>query len=154
MVNEEPYPGLTSLEFLRKERVLYWAKWQVLHGRRQLVSWDVWLSPLTSATLMFSWISLNRPPWQQGGRRGWCQVSIALTPGATNTLQWPVQRAAKSQDGANPIKAGPSSDCRLKLACMKSESLVMVGQLYYREYVPGSCTHRPSNHESRQYLTC
>ena len=21
------------------------------------------------------------------------------------------------------------------------------------EYVPGSCTHRPSNHESRQYLT-
>ena len=25
---------------------------------------------------------------------------------------------------------------------------------YYREYVPGPCTHRPSNHESRQYLTC
>ena len=74
--------------------------------------------------------------------------------GATNTLQWPVQRAAKSRDGANPIKAGLSSDSRLKLACLKSESLVTVGQLYYREYVPGSCTHRPSNHESRQYLTC
>ena len=26
---------------------------QVLHGCRQLVSWDVWLSPLTSATLIF-----------------------------------------------------------------------------------------------------
>ena len=49
-------------------------------------------------------------------------------PGATNTLQWPVQRAAKSRDGANPIKAGLSSDCRLKLACMKLESLVTVGQ--------------------------
>jgi hypothetical protein len=48
--------------------------------------------------------------------------------GATNTLQWPVQRAAKSRDGANPIKAGLSSDCRLKLAYMKLESLVTVGQ--------------------------
>ncbi len=48
--------------------------------------------------------------------------------GATNALQWPVQRAAKLQNGANPIKAGLSSDCRLKLACMKSESLVIAGQ--------------------------
>ena len=29
---------------------------------------------------------------------------------------------------ANPIKIGPSSDCRLQLACMKSELLVIVGQ--------------------------
>jgi len=52
-----------------------------------------------------------------------------------------------------PSKPVSGSDSRLKLACLKSESLVTVGQLYYREYVPGSCTHRPSNHESRQYLT-
>jgi hypothetical protein len=26
-----------------------------------------------------------------------------------------------------------------------------VRSAHYREYVPGSCTHRPSNHESRQY---
>ena len=53
---------------------------------------------------------------------------MALMSWATHVLQWPVQRAAKSRDGANPIKAGLSSDCRLKLAYMKSESLVTVGQ--------------------------
>lgn len=53
---------------------------------------------------------------------------MSLMPRATQTLQWPVQRAAKSQDGANPIKAGLSSDCRLKLACMKSELLVIAYQ--------------------------
>ena len=53
---------------------------------------------------------------------------MSLTPWATHTLQWPVQWAAKSQDGANPIKAGLSSDCRLQLACMKLESLVMAYQ--------------------------
>ena len=45
-------------------------------------------------------------------------------------------------------KAGLSSDCRLQLACMKLESLVIVGHLYYGEYVPEPCTHRPSSHES------
>ena len=45
-------------------------------------------------------------------------------------------------------KAGLSSDCRLQLACMKSESLVTAGQLNGGEYVPGPCTHRPSRHES------
>lgn len=29
---------------------------------------------------------------------------------------------------SKPAKAGPSSDCRLQLACMKSESLVIAGQ--------------------------
>jgi hypothetical protein len=49
-------------------------------------------------------------------------------------------------------KAGLSSDCRLQLACMKSELLVTAGQLYCGEYVPGLCTHRPSRHGSWQYL--
>ena len=47
------------------------------------------------------------------------------------------------------LKTGLSSDCRLQLACMKSELLVNAGQLYGVEYVPGPCTHRPSHHESR-----
>jgi hypothetical protein len=47
------------------------------------------------------------------------------------------------------LKTVLSSDCRLQLACMKLESLVMVHQLRHREYVPGPCTHRPSHHESR-----
>ena len=45
-------------------------------------------------------------------------------------------------------KADLSSDCRLKLACMKLELLVIVGQQYYGECVPGPCTHRPSYHGS------
>src|SRR5947208_15937762 len=53
---------------------------------------------------------------------------MALTSGATHTLQWPVQWAARPRGGANPTKAGLSSDCRLQLACMKSELLVTAGQ--------------------------
>jgi hypothetical protein len=34
------------------------------------------------------------------------------------------QGASRSQS----LKAGPSSDCRLQLACMKAESLVTAGQ--------------------------
>ncbi len=41
-----------------------------------------------------------------------------------------------------------SSDCRLQLAYMKLESLVIAGQLYSGEFVPGPCTHRPSHHGS------
>ncbi len=49
---------------------------------------------------------------------------------------------------SQPQKPDLSSDCRLKLACMKSESLVIAGQPYCGEYVPGPCTHRPSHHGS------
>ena len=38
------------------------------------------------------------------------------------------QRVANPRGGANPSKAGLSSDCRLQLACMKLELLVTVGQ--------------------------
>ena len=46
-------------------------------------------------------------------------------------------------------KTGPSSDWSLQPDSMKPESLVMAHQLRRREYVPGSCTHRPSHHGSR-----
>ena len=42
-----------------------------------------------------------------------------------------------------------SSDWGLQLAPMKSESLVIAGQLYRGEYVLKSCTHRPSSQGSR-----
>ena len=48
-------------------------------------------------------------------------------------------------------KADPSSDWRLKLASMKSELLVIADQHCRGEYVPGSCTHRPSHHGSRKH---
>ncbi len=50
--------------------------------------------------------------------------------------------------GSQSNKAGLSSDCRLQLACMKSELLVTARQQQCGEYVPGPCTHRPSRHGS------
>jgi hypothetical protein len=54
-------------------------------------------------------------------------------------------RRSKSQ------KADLSSDCSLQLDYMKTELLVMASQQHRREYVPGSCTHRPSHHGSWFY---
>jgi hypothetical protein len=45
-------------------------------------------------------------------------------------------------------KAGLSSDRSLQLDSVKLELLVIANQLRRGEYVPGPCTHRPSNHES------
>src|SRR5205807_9356087 len=56
-------------------------------------------------------------------------------------------------EGREPAKVSqsqkrrPSSDCRLQLACMKLESLVIAGQQHRGECVPEPCTHRPSSHE-------
>ena len=77
-----------------------------------------------------------------------------LMPWATRMIQWPVQRVAKPQGGANPIKTGLSSDWSLQLDSMKSESLVIAGQPYRGEYVLKSCTHRPSMQGSWEYLKC
>ena len=49
------------------------------------------------------------------------------------------------------LKARLGSDCRLKPACMKAELLVIADQQCRGEYVPGSCTHRPSHHGSEQH---
>jgi hypothetical protein len=55
-------------------------------------------------------------------------------------------RVSKSQ------KTVLSSDCTLQLEYMKLESLVIANQLCCGEYVLGSCTHRPSHHESWLHL--
>ena len=53
---------------------------------------------------------------------------MALMPRARNVLQWPVQWAAMPRGGANPIKAGLSSDWSLQLDSMKAELLVIADQ--------------------------
>lgn len=45
------------------------------------------------------------------------------------------------------LKTHLSPDKRLQFAFLKLESLVIPCQLYRGEYVPRSCTHRPSNYE-------
>ena len=67
---------------------------------------------------------------------GYTRATMAGTMGCE------LARASQSQ------KPGLNSDCRLQLACMKLESLVIAGQPYGGEYVLGPCTHRPSHHGS------
>ena len=76
--------------------------------------------------------SSQRGPYVQGYTR----ATMAGTEGSKT------ERSSKSH------KTGPSSDCSLQLDYMKLELLVMACQQYRREYVPGSCTHRPSHHGS------
>ena len=68
--------------------------------------------------------------------QGYTRATMVGTKGS-QTARW-----SKSH------KAGPSSDCSLQLDYMKLELLVMAYQLQRREYVHGSCTHRPSHHGS------
>ena len=49
-------------------------------------------------------------------------------------------------------KAILSSDRSLQLDFVKLESLVIANQQCRGEYVLGSCTHRPSHHESLLHL--
>ena len=67
---------------------------------------------------------------------GYKRATMAGTK-RSNMVTW-----SKSQ------KAGLSSDCSLQLDYMKLELLVIANQPCRGEYVPGPCTHRPSNHES------
>ena len=60
-------------------------------------------------------------------------------------------KRSKPARGSKPQKAVLSSDWSLQLDSMKLESLVIANQQRRGEYVPGPCTHRPSNHESWQY---
>jgi hypothetical protein len=71
-------------------------------------------------------------------------------PGYKRTTMGETMRY-KPAKGSKPQKLTPSSDCRLKLVCMKADSLVIVGQLYNGEYVLRSCTHRPSHYGSLPY---
>ena len=76
---------------------------------------------------------------------------MALTPGATHVIQWPVQRAANPRGGANRTKTGLSSDCRLQLACMKSELLVIADQHAAVNTFPGLV--HTARHTTRVYNT-
>ena len=102
----EPYQGLTCACRPRK--------------RGGLRGWRTGAAWLSSARAVRCWVKSRneRNPrgqlqiWpdrrsQTGGGWGRRQVSMALTPWATRTLQWPGQRAAKPRGGANPPKPVP-----------------------------------------------
>ena len=68
--------------------------------------------------------------------QGYTRTTMVGTEGS-KTARW-----SQSQ------KPHLSPDWSLQLDSMKSESLVIADQHCCGEYVPGSCTHRPSHHGS------
>ena len=85
----------------------------------------------------FSWELWRDCRGQHGGRWGRRQIIMPLMSWATHVLQWSVQREAKRRRGANPQKAGPSSDCGLQPAHMKLELLVIANQNVAVNTFPG-----------------
>ncbi len=71
--------------------------------------------------------------------------------GCTRATMAPTNRSETAR-WSKSEKRRLSSDCRLQLAYMKLESLVIADQLCCGEYVPEPCTHRPSSHGSWEYL--
>ena len=69
------------------------------------------------------------------------------TLGYTHATMDSTERSQPAR-GSKSQKAVLSSDCTLQLEYMKLESLVIADQQCRGEYVLGSCTHRPSHHES------
>ena len=63
-------------------------------------------------------------------------------------------RASAAREVGPIAKTRLSSDRGLQPDPAKLDSLVIAHQPWRGEYVPGPCTHRPSSHESREYLKC
>jgi hypothetical protein len=76
---------------------------------------------------------------------------MALTSGATNVLQWQSQWAATSREDANLQNLSQfglfSATREHEVGIASNRASACRG-----EYVPGSCTHRPSRHGSWFYL--
>ena len=155
MLREEPYLGLTSSDSRRDTVSPSGAERQVLHGCRQLVSWDVGLSPLTSATLIpschhsvgHSMETAGVKP-EEGGDD--VKSSWPLYPGRHTCYNgW--YRGLPTREGELISKIRPQF--RLKSAIRLHEAGIASNgrSARCREYVPGPCTHRPSSDESPEY---
>ena len=129
---EEPYQVLTSFDNPRDRTFPSGTKWQVVHGCRQLVSWDVGLSPATSATPIVSCqhsvghsneTAGDKP--EEGGDdvKSSCPLRLGLQAcynGRYNKKQY--------CEVEQICKVGLSSDWSLQLDFMKLESLVIPNQ--------------------------
>ncbi len=152
---EEPYPDLTSCGNLLETGGL-------LRDCRTGAAW------LSSARVVRCWVKSrnerNPCPMLPASKVGdsWGTAGDKPEEGGDDVKSsWPLRlglhtcyngqhKGLPASDGDESQKVGLSSDCSLQLDCMKSESLVIVDQPCYGEYVPGPCTHRPSRHGSRE----
>ena len=141
---------MQTIEILCSVFIPTW--WQVVHGCRQLVSWDVRLSPVTSATLVFSCQRVMAGTLErlslmgkEGGDdvKSACPLWLGLHTyynGRYNEEQYrEVEQNSKSRS-----KFGLESATRLHEVGIASNR----GSACRGEYVPGPCTHRPSHHPS------
>ena len=62
---------------------------------------------------------------------------MPLMAWATHVLQWSATEGSEAVRQSKPQKPDLSSDCRLQLACMKSESLVIANQHVAVNTFPG-----------------
>ena len=105
----------------------------MVHGCRQLVSWDVRLSPATSATPVISCQqvklgTLIRLPVINRRKVGMTSNHHALyVLGYTRTTM-AITKRSEAARWSKTQKSSLSSDWRLKFAFMKPELLVMAGQ--------------------------
>ena len=138
---EEPYLDLTSPELPVIGEVASATGRQVVHGCRQLVSWDVGLSPATSATPIVSCHHLvghssetARVNREEGGDdvKSSCPLCLGL-----HTCYNGKYREKQDREVEPNYKTCLSSDCRLKLACMKLELLVIANQHVAVNTFPG-----------------
>ena len=126
---------------------------QVVHGCRQLVSCDVGLSPATSATPVTccqhsvgdSCETAGVKP-EEGGDD--VKSSCPLCPGlhtCYNGRHNGLPTRESERIPQNRSQFGSQAATRLREVGVASNR----GSACRGEYVPGSCTHRPSHHPSR-----
>ena len=139
---EEPYQVLTSFWPHLNRCFPSGQKRQVVHGCRQLVSWDVGLSPATSATPIFSSQqvrlgTLERLPgitWRKVGTTSnhHAPYDLGDTRATMAVTEW-----GEPARGSKPQKGRPSSDCSLQPDYTKLESLVIANQNVAVNTFPG-----------------
>src|ERR1700691_1468839 len=91
--------------------------------------------------------TLRRLPVSNRRKAGMTSSPHGLYAWGCTRATMPRTKGCQPARGSQSQKTRPSADCRLQLACMKLESLVIAGQLHCGECVPEPCTHRPSSHE-------
>ena len=122
---------------------------QVLHGCRQLVSWDVGLSPATSATPVISCHRFGQYSGETAGDKpeeggGYVKSHGPYGPGYTRATM--VSTWARKGDLEQISKRYPSSDCTLQLGY--EVGMLVIADQHAAVNTFGSCTHRPSHHGS------
>ena len=151
MRREEPYQGLTCAQNSWRH--------EVLRGARTGAAW------LSSARAVRCWVK------SRNERNPWCQLhDLARLPratgrkaGMTSSQHGPyvlgdTHATMVETTGSQPARGSQSQQTRSQFGLQAATRLHEVGvasnrgSAHHGEYVPGSCTHRPSHHESRQHL--